>query len=218
MAGFIKIDRALLEWRWHDMPSAVSLWLHLLLKANWKDGFFMGEPVPRGSLATSYRHLSEETGINLKTVVKWISRFEEEGQIEVKSYSRFTLIKLINYAKFQDENFEGGTVTGTQSGTPNGTQHGTQDGTQTGTRNGTQSGTNRRRKEPKNIEGNNYNSRSASGKNYFNSYPVKIDAPQYFKDQQSGKLKQDDTPATAEQIANINELMSLMYRKVSEDE
>lgn len=202
MAGFIKIDRALLEWRWHDMPSAVSLWLHLLLKANWKDGFFMGEPVPRGSLATSYRHLSEETGINLKTVVKWIGRFEEEGQIEVKSYSRFTLIKLINYAKFQDENFEGGTVTGTQSGTPNGTQ----------------SGTNRRRKEPKNIEGNKYNSRYASGKNYFNSYPVKIDAPQYFKDQQSWKLKQDDTPATDEQIANINELMSLMYRKESDDE
>ena len=46
MDGHIKLFRKFLDWGWYqDINTKV-----LLLKANWKDGKFMGTTVPRGSL------------------------------------------------------------------------------------------------------------------------------------------------------------------------
>ena len=54
MGGHIKIDRRILEWEWYSDINTCRLFIHLLLKANWKDGRFQGTEVPRGSLVTSY--------------------------------------------------------------------------------------------------------------------------------------------------------------------
>ncbi len=101
-SGFIVLDRALLDWQWHDNVAAMSLWIHILLKANWRDGWFMGTLISRGSFATSIRNLADETGMHPNTIRKWLKRFKSAGQIELKSTNRFTQIIVINYAKFQD--------------------------------------------------------------------------------------------------------------------
>lgn len=59
--GFIVIQRKLLDWQWWDNTNGLGLWIHILVDANWKDGWFMGDRIPRGSFATSIKHLSEET-------------------------------------------------------------------------------------------------------------------------------------------------------------
>lgn len=100
--GFIVIDRCLEDWQYADVETACYLWLRILLRANWKDGWFMGTPIPRGSFATSIGNFAGELNLHPNTVRKWLKRFEEAGQIEVKSTNRFTLIKVINYAKYQD--------------------------------------------------------------------------------------------------------------------
>lgn len=100
--GFIVIDRAINDWRWRDNSVALGLWLHILLSANWKDGWFSGHHIPRGSFATSMRRMSEDTDLSEKTIRKWLKRFEEDKQIELRGMNRFTIIKVINYAKYQD--------------------------------------------------------------------------------------------------------------------
>ena len=100
--GFIVIDRAINDWKWRDNSVALGLWLHILLSANWKDGWFSGHHIPRGSFATSMRRMSEETALSEKTIRKWLKRFEEDKQIELRGMNRFTIIKVINYAKYQD--------------------------------------------------------------------------------------------------------------------
>lgn len=107
MSGFIVLDRKLLDWQYHDIPTAFSIWIHILMMANWKDGFFLGETIPRGSLATSYAHLAAEVGIDPKTLRIWLDRFEKAGMIERKSSNRFTIIKVLNYSTFQDITEEG---------------------------------------------------------------------------------------------------------------
>lgn len=99
--GFIKISRQILEWKYVQNPNALALWIQLLLMANWKDGYFMGTTVPRGSLATSIQSLASKTGMHPNTVRKWLKKFENENQISTKSTNRFTLISISNYNTFQ---------------------------------------------------------------------------------------------------------------------
>lgn len=101
--GFILISRRLLTWKYHDFPEAVTIWIHILLMANWKDGYFQGEKIERGELVTSVSHLMQATGIKSNnTIRKWLKRFESDGMIELKTTNRFTSIKVIKYMFFQD--------------------------------------------------------------------------------------------------------------------
>ena len=101
--GFIKLDRKLKEWRYADQPYALVIWVHILLSANWKDGWFQGVKITRGSFATSQGNLAKECGCDRNTVKKWLKRFADEEQITVKSTNRFTIISVINWAKYQDD-------------------------------------------------------------------------------------------------------------------
>ena len=101
MAGFIVIDRKIEEWRWWGCPSATALWLHLLVKANWKHGYFFGKDVERGSLITSYRHLADETGLSENTVRRYLIAFKKDGMIELKPTNKYTMITIVNYDKYQ---------------------------------------------------------------------------------------------------------------------
>lgn len=102
MAGFIVIDRKIRDWKWWGVANAMALWLHILVNANWKDGFFMGEPIPRGSFVTSLPKLSDETGMSESTIRRWLKRFEDDGQIEQKVTNKYRVIKVLNYSAYQD--------------------------------------------------------------------------------------------------------------------
>lgn len=101
--GFIKIDRQILEWRYHDCYYAFTIWMHILLLANWTDGFFKGNPIKRGELVTSINNLMLVTGIKSdNTIRKWLKVFESEEMISLKSTNKYTHINIVNYDKFQD--------------------------------------------------------------------------------------------------------------------
>lgn len=100
--GFIVIQRKITEWQYFDCPTALYLWIRILVKANWKDGWFAGKPIPRGSFATSIGNFADEIKLHPNTIRKWLKKFEEAGQITVKSTNKYTLITVINYAKYQD--------------------------------------------------------------------------------------------------------------------
>lgn len=106
--NFIKLNRQLLEWRYWYSETAVKLWILILMKANWKDGWFMGDRIPRGSLATSMASLAFEAGCSESTVRRWLGRFEADGQITRRVTNRFTQINVINYGFYQDVPDEGG--------------------------------------------------------------------------------------------------------------
>lgn len=100
-SGFIKLYRSLRDWEFYGIPSAVTLWIHLLITANWEDKSFRGESVPRGSLITSIAHLSRDTGLSERTIRRWLDRFRASGMIEVKASNRWTSIKVLKYSTFQ---------------------------------------------------------------------------------------------------------------------
>lgn len=105
--GFIIINRKMLEWEWYQDTNTKTLFFHCLLKANWKDGKFQGLVIPRGSFVTSLTKLSEELSTDkqvftIRNVRTAIKHLEMTGEITNKSYSKFRVITINNYDKYQD--------------------------------------------------------------------------------------------------------------------
>ena len=50
---YIKVFRKMLQWEWYTDSKTKALFLHCLLKANWKDTKWKGMVIKRGQFVTS---------------------------------------------------------------------------------------------------------------------------------------------------------------------
>ena len=98
---YVKISRKILEWEWYTDINTKVLFLHILLKANWKQGRFQGTEVPRGSFVTSQQNLALETGLTLKNVRTALKHLENTGEVAVNRHPKFSVITIKNYVKYQ---------------------------------------------------------------------------------------------------------------------
>ena len=102
---WIKIHEGLLDWGWHDMPEMVSLWVHLLLKANYEDREWRSATIARGSLITTMSDLSEMTGLSPRQLRTCLARLEQTGEIERKTTNKFSHITICKYDSYQVGDF-----------------------------------------------------------------------------------------------------------------
>ena len=100
--GFICLFRSFLEWGWYTDINTKVLFVHMLLKANWKEGNFKGTIVPRGSFVSSIVKLAEETGLTGDEVRTAISHLVRTGEITKQSTNKYTVFTVVNYALYQD--------------------------------------------------------------------------------------------------------------------
>ena len=101
--GFIKIDRALKDWRYKRKPNYVALWVHLLISANYEKRKVYDVEVDRGSLLTSLENLAYNCGLsvqNVRTILKHLNGEE----ITIKSTNKNTLITILKYSDYQGVN------------------------------------------------------------------------------------------------------------------
>lgn len=101
MNGHIKLHRALTEWGWYkDLPTC-KLWLHILLRANYKACAWKGIEIPRGAFATSYVSLSAESGLTVKQVRTALDKLKSTGEITVKTNRHYTIVTVAKYDEYQ---------------------------------------------------------------------------------------------------------------------
>lgn len=101
MDDYIKISRKILEWEWYTDTNTKVLFLHILLRANWKPGRFQGVEVPRGSFVASQQNLALETGLTVKNVRTALKHLENTGEVAVNRHPKFSVITIKNYDKYQ---------------------------------------------------------------------------------------------------------------------
>ncbi len=100
--GFIKLDRSILDWQWWSNPTARSLWVYLLMSANWKDGYLRdGNVVKRGQVCKSLRTMCSESGLSMVTVRKWLDKFAQSREIAIDRDWGYDVITILNYDKYQ---------------------------------------------------------------------------------------------------------------------
>ena len=99
--GHIQIYRQLTEWGWYkDLPTC-KLWLHILLRANYKESQFMGSEIPRGAFVTSLQGIADESGLTLKQVRTALGKLKKTGEITVESNRHYTIITVCRYDEYQ---------------------------------------------------------------------------------------------------------------------
>lgn len=100
--GYIKLFRKIQDWGWYDDPNTLTLWVHLLVDANWKDNAeWHGEPVGRGELITSVAKISADTGLTDRQVRTALSHLVSTGEIVMKATNKWTKITVCKYDTYQ---------------------------------------------------------------------------------------------------------------------
>ena len=101
---YIKIFRKMLNWEWYTDINTKVLFLHCLLKANWKDGAWHGHTYKRGQFITSLPSLSKETGLSIQQVRTALSKLQSSNEIKVKTSNQYSIITVCSYMNYQNKN------------------------------------------------------------------------------------------------------------------
>ena len=105
---FIKLYDKILKWEWYKNTNVKVLFLHLLLKANFKDMSFEGHKILRGQLVTSLPSLSSELGMTTRQIRVSLDHLIMTGEVATKSYPRYRVITIIHYDEYQSDGRQNG--------------------------------------------------------------------------------------------------------------
>ena len=106
MAGWIKLHRSLLDWEWYDDANTCRLFIHLLLRANHKPKNWRGIAINTGQLLTGRKVLAEQTGLSEQQVRTSLNKLKSTNEITIKSTSHNSLITLVCWESYQQNNQE----------------------------------------------------------------------------------------------------------------
>ena len=109
---FIKVYRKFMEWEWYTDVNTKTLFLHCLLRANWKEGSWKGINYLPGEFITSLPSLAEESGLSIQQVRTSLSKLISTGEITSKSTDSVTgrkltknrIITVNNWDEYQVDN------------------------------------------------------------------------------------------------------------------
>ena len=80
----------------------VHLLMHIISEANCEDKSWRGRIIHRGELVTSVAHLKRDTGITTQSIRTCLERLKSTNEITTSTTNRFTLITVIEYEKYQE--------------------------------------------------------------------------------------------------------------------
>lgn len=103
METYFKLYTRFLNWEWYTDVPVKTLFLHCLLKANYKEKTCFGEKIGRGQFTTSIAHLANETGLTIQQVRTAIEKLKKTKNITSTSTSRNTVITVLNWDKYHTE-------------------------------------------------------------------------------------------------------------------
>lgn len=101
--AFIKLHRKMLDWEWYDDVNTCRVFLHCLLKANWKPCRWHGIEIGAGQFITSLASLSEETCLTVNQVRTALSHLISTGEITSRSQSKCRIITINNWHEYQGD-------------------------------------------------------------------------------------------------------------------
>ena len=105
MEGWIRLHRQLLDSEVFANEKALKIWVWLIIKARFDNGFVpviigkgsMVIELKRGQLLFGRFTAEDALNIDGSTIYKWIQKFKDWGMINIESNSHSTVITICNY-------------------------------------------------------------------------------------------------------------------------
>ncbi len=101
--GFVKLYRDLLNWEWYSDLPVRTLFIHCLLKANYKNTKWKGQAINAGEFITSIASLTKETGLSQRQTRTALFKLKSTCNLTIKTTSRYSIITVNNWQKWQAE-------------------------------------------------------------------------------------------------------------------
>ena len=99
--GYIKLHRKFKNWEWYKNIPVKTLFSHCLIMANFKNKKWQGIDIKRGSFITSYKTLSNETGLSERQIRTALDKLKLTNELTVKSNTRYSVITVLKYNDYQ---------------------------------------------------------------------------------------------------------------------
>lgn len=107
MSSWVKVSRKLLTSAIASKPEYLAVWMHLILSASYKPGeVLVGHQVVKlnaGQLVFGRIKFAQQIGVSEHTLRMALKSLETLQQITIKSESKFSIITVTNWAKYQTE-------------------------------------------------------------------------------------------------------------------
>lgn len=102
--AFIKLYKKMLDWEWYDDVNTCRVFIHCLLKANWKSGSWHGISYDPGQFITSLPSLAAETHLSIQQVRTALSHLKSTGEITDYQQANCRVITVNNWNEYQGDN------------------------------------------------------------------------------------------------------------------
>lgn len=101
--GYIKLYRKMLDWEWWDDVNTRTVFIYLILSANYKPSRWKGIDIGRGQLVTSYEKIANATGLSVRNVRTSLARLETTGEVTRLVTGKWQLVTIEKYTFYQGE-------------------------------------------------------------------------------------------------------------------
>ncbi|MBE7047722.1 MAG: hypothetical protein E7396_10005 [Ruminococcaceae bacterium] len=101
--AYVKLFKKMLDWEWYDDSNTCRLFIHCLLKANWKSGSWHGIDYEPGQFITSLTTLSNETHLTVKQVRTALNHLKATGEVADQRQGNCRIITVNNWNLYQAE-------------------------------------------------------------------------------------------------------------------
>ena len=115
MEGWISLYRKFVNWEWYTDANTMRVFLHLLLLANHKENKWRGILIERGQLVTSYNSISDDLNLTVQEIRTSFKRLKSTNEITTKSTNKYTLVTILKYNDYQDNQEENNKQTNTRN-------------------------------------------------------------------------------------------------------
>lgn len=103
MNGFITLHRKMTQWEWYQDNNTFRVFVHLLLKASWKDTTWQGIEVKRGQVIIGRKALAKQTQLTERQVRTALQKLQTTSEVTIKSTNKYSILTIENYSKYQDK-------------------------------------------------------------------------------------------------------------------
>lgn len=106
LGTFISLFRRFKDWEWYKDVPVKTVFIHCLIRANFKPQKYKGKIIERGSFVTSRKNLSSEVGLSEQQVRSALKKLKSTSEITCTSTNHETIITVVNYNKYQLNGFK----------------------------------------------------------------------------------------------------------------
>lgn len=99
--GYIKLSRKLRDWQWYGTPNMVAVWVELLLRARFEDGYYNGKLIKKGCAVFGREELAKKLGLQPQQIRTCINRLKSTNEITTESTNRFTIVRIVKWEEYQ---------------------------------------------------------------------------------------------------------------------